>query len=218
LSRPPTEAYFGRADVPSAVQCSAVQCVGLAREVVLWHGFDHQRAGWCWLKRLCPPLRLGQSPSRGVFWEGGCPIRSVSLGVFWEGGCPIRSAVQCVRLAREVVLWHGFGDQSWMVLVEAPLPAAAIGTIALPRRISGGRMSHPQCVPRRISGGRMSHPQCVGLEREVVLWHGFDDQSWVVLALAPLPAAAGVTSRAPTGAVLLKSPLPDARLPRFSKS
>jgi len=131
-NRPP-EAYFGRADVPSAVQC-----VRLAREVVLWHGFGDQRAGWCWLKRLCPPLRLGQSPSRGVFWEGGCPIRSAV--------------------------------------------------------------------------------QCVGLAREVVLWHGFDNQSWVVLALAPLPAAAGVTSRAPTGAVLLKSPLPDARLPRFSKS
>jgi len=36
----------------------------------------------------------------------------------------------------------------------------------------------------------MSHPQCVGLAREVVLWHGFDHQSWVVLAEAPLPASA----------------------------
>ena len=62
---------------------------------------------------------------------------------------------QCVGLAREVVLWHGFDDQSWVVLAVAPLPAAAIGTIALPRRILGGRMSHPQCVPRRISGGRI---------------------------------------------------------------
>jgi hypothetical protein len=57
------------------------------------------------------------------------------------------------------VLWHGFDDQSWVVLALAPVPAAAIGTIALPR-----------C----ILGGRMSHPQCVGLLREVVLWQGFD--------------------------------------------
>jgi len=39
---------------------------------------------------------------------------------------------QCVGLAGEVVLWHGFDDQSWVVLAEPPLPAAAIGTIALP--------------------------------------------------------------------------------------
>ena len=40
------------------------QCVGMAGEEVLWHGFDDQRAGWCWVKRPCRPLRLGQSPSR----------------------------------------------------------------------------------------------------------------------------------------------------------
>jgi hypothetical protein len=39
---------------------------------------------------------------------------------------------QCVGLAGEVVLWHGFDDQSWVVLAEPPLSGAAIGTIALP--------------------------------------------------------------------------------------
>jgi hypothetical protein len=43
---------------------------------------------------------------------------------------------QCVGLAGEVVLWHGFDDQSWVVLAEPPLSAAAIGTIALP--LAGG--------------------------------------------------------------------------------
>ena len=78
---------------------------------------------------------------------------------------------QCGGLAREVVLWQGFDDQNWVLLAGAPLPAAAIGTIALPRRILGGRI-----VPSAV--------QCVGLAREVVLWHGFDDQSWWVLAVA----------------------------------